>query len=1238
MDPAVIERVIHALDLVYGSDTPVEQRREAETLCEQLRNDPQAPAYGFQLTNATNTSMVRHFGLQVLEHAIQHRSSDTLDMHSLRDKVLDLLVNFGEEKAYIREKLVSILVMLVVRAWPSAEWANLSEQLMRLYSMSPVGREMALGVWRTLGEELFVYDRDPVATIRKSQLTSGIVGALLPKSVVVELYPSGYRLSSDPIVAVGKKAKAASLVVLEPGNEDGWLLRWVQYAGQLAGAGELDDTQETQLVAVIDTIAVYLDWIPIRALASTRVIPLLASALLVRSDVVRRRASEALETVSRRNTAGGEDRDAVLLLMTQADALGPLAQAYAATRAPAAWDDSGEALVVARTLATACANLVTMHWTRKKTEANVLPQPERLVELLVAVSRDARYTVAAPVLGCWAAILKHAAVAREPHVAAAFGALTEHVTQALFGVCRAAQDLAVDADEAAEFESAADLRAFLAGDVRARLLAIVRGMCQVDPAGFVAWILPSLVPVFGSEQPMAVVEAAFMIVDAVLAALDEFEQQALQESDEQRMRLVEGARVPCFELGRLVVQFACPPELIARLLATLPSFAFLLRPSAVSSGGSRELLLAVLEKCASCLHGSSDLVVARRASAALVRIAMTIPDSLMLIYADLSQLVDGLVGDSRVSSSVKSYLREFQLALIAGATTCSLPERKALAQPIIQPMVQALKSLSLVSLQSPTAFIEFLGLPHLDHALVTGGSPDEETRKRRGQLSATLSTLYICLNRTLGDGEPGLAAVWSDYVDDLAQPLLLLIRCIHALWNPEHWQHLPWQSKEARNRLFGIATDGVSQEEGGVKEARDIQNSLAVLRGHAYRCLGKLAHLPELVRGSEMATSFTGCLFADAPSLTARHWRLLLVEVMRPVLRTVGNWPGHSGTEAVAGFIPVWLAPLFAFCSEQLGSEWAALAQRNSQPVGGDVAEEIARDAALRDWTRAWSQLLSELLLAIMHWVPEATKVEHDFMSSARVSIDHATKPQGNPVLGSWLLRSPDMLAATLTACLSALRFSDTQAVNRVVLLLAALVPSLSLVSVSTLYEPPTPALASTVAGYSSRMDPSMTGSSSGIFAWLASDCTAALVAVLRDPLLIDVQDHVLGCVADMIYFSASIGDRMPASWAFKSVSGVVGDPGKAFREAVGSLFSVSVECLGQIVGESEPKRRRAMLRVAMRGVLAVEKSRMFDKAKPPKPKQEEVLVDGSWSNRSMGRETSVLDNDDHFDLGMLLP
>ncbi|KAJ1725967.1 karyopherin, partial [Coemansia biformis] len=550
------------------------------------------------------------------------------------------------------------------------------------------------------------------------------------------------------------------------------------------------------------------------------------------------RVAAALEIVSRRNASAGDDRDAVLLQFVESDsgsAIAAVAHAYASTLHPAVdaeWDDATDALNAAQNLSQICANLVTLHWARPKLETNVIAQPAALVELLMALSRDPRYTVSSLALTSWASLIKHSALCRVPAVAASFSALTESTTEGLFQVCRAAHLLAgaqtdsagIDEAESDQFDSPAELRLFLNSVVRMRMLNIIRGMCALDPAGFVQWIMPSLLPVF-SQVPsgpvdvgrMSVVEAAFMIVDSILTTLDETEQRALENGSEDAMDQIQKARGPCYQLGQQIVQLASDDtQLLGRQLQTLPSFTFLLRPAAMEWTEARELLLAVLQRCATCLKfplnapNVRDLrQVARRATAALVRIAVAIPDSLMLVYADLQQLVQDRLSDPEVVGTVKSHLTEFQLALIAGAS-CTLAQRRELARPVIQPLIDELCEY-LPHLQSPADFIVLLGLPALDQACVQGvESPHaamDEARVRRNGLSHVLSTLFICLNRTLGDqgtSEHSLAPLWSDYVGDVVPVLLLTIRSLHALWNPEHWQGLPWQSAQARSNLFGL--------------------------------------------------------------------------------------------------------------------------------------------------------------------------------------------------------------------------------------------------------------------------------------------------------------------------------------------------------------------------------------------------------------------------------------------------
>ncbi|KAJ1666690.1 karyopherin [Coemansia sp. RSA 1646] len=1352
MNKQTIEQVVYMLQLVHSADTTENRRKEAHEFCQRLKDSPDALNQGVELASSSVGSglppQVQHFGLQLIEHVVRHhyrsgrnaKSNNTAgklgtdEMLQLRDQLWRMIFEACERQtaAYIKEKLVAVMVQLIIRLWPSVQWCNLNMQLMQLYSSSSlVHREMALRIWKTLGEEMFVYDRDAMATVRKSDLINGIIGALLPKAVVVELYPTGYRMSGDADDT--SNTKKALPIVLEPGNEDGWLLRW---ATGTADAGSMD---EQQLVGLVDTIGVFMDWVPVKALGPTQVVPRLGSLLQTSSsDTVRLRAAAALEVISRRIAVLGEERDMVILEFAQnydgavAVAMG---DTYRSTLPPAieeAWTDTVDALTFAKSVSQICSNLVTLQWARKKLEINILPHPERFLELLMALCKDRRLTVASVALSGWGAIIKHGTLSRAPSVTAAFSTLTEHATTALFSVCRSAhllseaiskgatlgnEAIGIDEDEVDQFESLAELRMFLNSELRTRLLAIIRGMCDLDPAGFVGWILPSLVPVFAAQQQgsssdighVSVIEAAFMTVDAILSTLDDAEQRALAESDDDAVAAIRKARAPCYELGRRVVQFdIASTALTTRQLNTLPSFAFLLRrPAVESSDEARELMFMVLQKCTSYLGASSAQSmsgstrearnVARRATAAMVRLAVAIPDSLMLIYQDLSQLVQSRMADPNVAGTIKSYLGEFQLALVSGATV-RLAERKELARPIIQPLIESLNGF-VPALQSPETFMSMLlGLPALDQAYAHNGEtlPSDAkqaldgARGARNGLSHVLSTLHIYLNRTLGnngssDG-PNLAPLWIDYVSELVPPIMRLVQCVQSLWNPVRWQHLPWQSAQAQRNLFGLleistaerlSIIGVSDtshqedqhQQHGTKEqrldleTRAVYHTLSVFREYAYKCLGKCARLPEMFDPKvvpDPAAQFTSCLFADAESMSARHWRILLADVIRPVLDAVGNWPGLNSAQMpsasssaqthnmamVAGFVPVWLEPLFSFCTQRLQTEWrellargavltskediAAVAlgkyahQENDAASGVSVDDDIVHEKMLRDWTRSWSQLVADLLADMAEWIPEATQIEHELLSSSQVSATNSGDGNRNRAVGAFILNSCDVFATTLSTALGALQYKDTQSVQRVLLSLARVAPSLVVVALLPMYVPPTQQHAAIVSAYMARMDRSLvkpTGHGcSSVFTWLATDLVNVLVGVLRDSALIDLQPSALGLLADLVYFSAAISSRMPRSWTFRNSSGSagngspsadailpVGDPGLVFRRAMHETILPALQASGITSDDFEhsiaqltstacdAKHRKAIIKVALQPMLAVEKSQLFD-------------------------------------------
>ncbi|KAJ2778322.1 karyopherin [Coemansia interrupta] len=1331
MDEATVKQTLQALELVYGADTAGEQRRQAEDLCQRLRDSSAAVAYGMHFALGAYGAPVQHFGLQLLEHAIRQRWSGSSDKGSaegkvsfddgmsIRDGLWPLMLAAGDLAGFVREKLVAVVVMLVLRMWPSAQWADLSAQMLRLHMLGGAHSEMALRVWQTLGEEMFVYDGDAMATVRKNELTNGIVGALLPLAAVAALYPSGYRLSSETS-STGNNKKAV-LIVVEPGNEDGWLVRWTQQAQELAR--QPHDAAQAQAAALIDTLATFLDWVPLRALAATQLVARLGSLLRVGSSHVRQRAGAALETLARRSLSTVDDRDVVLQQFT-AGALDDLAYVYATThdagKADGPWGgDEADAMAMARSVAQTASALTTHHWAHKKiTSTAAAPKP--LVHLLLLLVRDPRYTVASLVFGAWAAVLRHETLPSTPLVASTLGVLTQHVLHMLFAVSGAMQTLLrgdaeaagisdVDADQ---FDSAVELRAFLAGEVRSRLLAIVRGVCAVDAPAFVGWMLPAVGPALdGSAQP-AGVEAALLAIEAALATLDDVQQHVLADGSGAVTGAADAlrqARAPSYALGRLVLDLDTRDDasLATRRLQTLAAFAFLLRDDALAEGAAgaddaRALLLGVLQACAAHLapeagdtaRAREQRQVARRATATLVKLAATIPDALMHVYGDLAQLVGGKLADEGVPPTVKCYLREFQLALVAGATVATPAERQALARPVLAPLVDALGA-CVPSLQTLEAFARYAGLAALDRAYAAGVDAARDdllaARVRRAQLAHVLTSLHVCLQRTL-DGPLVQPAVWTEHLGALVPALLQLVRCLHSLATPGHWRAMAWDSAEARANLFGVLDMSAAEQAlivggtapdvpgeqadapvGLAAEVRSVQQTLSTVRDHAYRCIGRLVGLAGVYDASlglmpALPADFTGCLFADAASVETRHWRLLLSEVVRPALDRVGRWPGVGPitcASAVACFVPVWLRPLLDFTAQRLEIEWAEHAELQQAPAGeAAAAAVIVHEKLLRDWTRTWAHVLGDLLGCLALQVPAAARIEHDLASGARVGAASAPAdaPHSNMALAAFLASSDGgMLAATLAASLRLVRCArDTIAVRRVLSALAALAPSLVLLTLVPHYTKPSRAQASAAAAYRERVSSGALGlaSSKGrtVFLgdWLTDEYCAALVHVCRDAYHVESQDAALHALADVLHHAAALTHRMPTPWVGKN-GAEHGDPGLTLRRAIvrrvcadGGLQDADAvavaaeECACDVDG----RRRRAVLRVAVAPMLAVEQSRMFGAAPDARAlrrvrrAQDEALArdaPDAWTNRSAGQSQALVDAEG-FDLAAVMP
>ncbi|KAJ1848401.1 hypothetical protein LPJ73_003989, partial [Coemansia sp. RSA 2703] len=358
----------------------------------------------------------------------------------------------------------------------------------------------------------------------------------------------------------------------------------------------------------------------------------------------------------------------------------------------------------------------------------------------------------------------------------------------------------------------------------------------------------------------------------------------------------------------------------------------------------------------------------------------------------------------------------------------------------------------------------------------------------------------------------------------------------------------------------------------------------------------------------------------------------------------------------------------------RLEIEWAELAELPPAAAPEAAVAAVVRDKLLRDCSRAWAHVLADLLAALTMHVPDAARIEHDLAGGARIAEHTTAAQEGNTALAVFLATSErGVLAATLRAALRLLRCArDTAALRRVLTPLAALAPSLALLALLPQYTAPTPAQASTQTAYQARLAPAALGQppdagcAAFLGAWLADEYCAALVHVCRDAYHVDAHDAVLHALADLAYYSAALHARMPAAWAGRQGAEHV-DPGLALRRALaqsvcrlgqlnthndgGDAGEAVLRAFEECAAEADGRRRRAVLRLAMAPMLAVEQSRMFGTSKDAAKAVRKLLnaetrdtegglardAPAAWTNRSAGQSHALVDSED-FDLAAVMP
>ncbi|XP_076324689.1 exportin-5-like protein Ranbp21 [Tachypleus tridentatus] len=159
----VAEKLVSAIDIHMNPYVSQKEREDAYKICEDFKeNSPLCVQCGLQLTNKDYSSVVRHFGLQLIEHVIKFKWNGMTQEEKvfIKDNAMQLLATGTEhilvEHCHIKFALSRIIVEMVKREWPQ-HWPSFLQEMYELSAIGETQKELVLLIFLRLAEDIVAF-------------------------------------------------------------------------------------------------------------------------------------------------------------------------------------------------------------------------------------------------------------------------------------------------------------------------------------------------------------------------------------------------------------------------------------------------------------------------------------------------------------------------------------------------------------------------------------------------------------------------------------------------------------------------------------------------------------------------------------------------------------------------------------------------------------------------------------------------------------------------------------------------------------------------------------------------------------------------------------------------------------------------------------------------------------------------------------------------------------------------
>uniref|UniRef100_A0A671YMR1 Exportin-5 n=1 Tax=Sparus aurata TaxID=8175 RepID=A0A671YMR1_SPAAU len=967
---AMCEQLIKAVNVMMDAETSQIYRLEALKFCEEFKETSAfCVPCGLQLADKAQPAVVRHFGLQILEHVIKFRWNNMQQQEKvqLKECAMQLLSkgthSILEEESHIKDALSRITVEMIKREWPQ-HWPDMLKEMEALTSQGEAQTELVMLILLRLAEDVITFQTLPTQRRRDIQhtLTQNMESIFSFMMAILHVNVEDYR----KLVSV---ARAHCRVA----------------------------------VATLNTLAGYIDWVSLVYITSGNCHLLEMLCLLLSEPDLQLEAAECLLiAISRKGKL--EDRKPFMLLFDD------VAIHYILSGA-----QSADGLVVERRyifLKRLCQVLCALggqlcSLVGSDVEVEVPANLSKYMEAILAFTTHSSQFLKSSTLATWGSLFRHETLSKE---AVVVEMAIKYLRASMINLVKTGFPSRDDNPSCGysrvDFDSDEDFNLFF-NSFRAQQGEVVRIACRIVPleafqiaAEWLQYQIASPIDTGDTTSKSAeglcsLLSPSVVQWDAMTVFMECMIAQIFKNLEEEKLPIDQS-----MELLQAVLNYETKDPLILSCVLTNVSALF---PFVTRRQHFLPQILYKLFKAITFEVGQDNKAprtravknVRRHACSSIIKICRDYPQFILpcfdMFYNHVKKLFSS---DASLTHMEKCSLME-ALVLISNQFK-DFAKQKAFLDELMASVVAEWTSEEIRHvLSDPAVFLSFVGA---DQVVTEHSKDTDATGLNRGRLSFCLYAMLGVVKRARWPADleeakaggfvagytPAGAPIYRNpctaHFLVLLPNLLLLIRTHNSLYMPENMARLSETFAKAhevmdaeKNVVLGLSQHLLDIYDSPVYRTNleRMQGFFTTLYDNCFHVLGSAGQSlqQEFYTISGLAEEINRSAFFSLDHVPDHRLRPMIHILFCHLLQLVLSCP----QEYYDSLLCPLLGPLFAYMQQRLNVKWQVINQRTSD---SQVTQEMLEEQLVRLLTREVLDLLSVSCISKKVPEPAANKEE----------------------------------------------------------------------------------------------------------------------------------------------------------------------------------------------------------------------------------------------------------------------